>query len=278
MGSRERLFIGTLRDLTERKQTEQRLIVASRKTEAANQAKSDFLAIMNHELRTPLTAVLGYTDLMRVQTFGPIGNPRYAEYLDIIHASGSHLLDLINDILDVTTIEAGKLALREQTLDAEELCRHVLRLIAPRAAKGNVQVENRCPGGLPQFIADERRLKQILLNLLSNAVKFTNEGGSAAIAARLGPDRAMTFIITDTGIGMNEAEAAHALEPFGQADTSLSRKHEGSGLGLPLAKSLVELHGGTLAIASAPGRGTAVTVRLPPERTVTAIAPEARPT
>ena len=277
MGSRERLFIGTLRDLTERRQAEQQLIVASQKAEVANRAKSDFLAIMGHELRTPLNAVLGYADLMRMQAFGPIGSPRYAEYLDIIHASGGHLLELINDILDVSAIEAGKVALREETLDAQQLCRDALRLVAPRADKGKVRVENRCPGGLPQFTADERRMKQILLNLLANAVKFTDAGGSATVAARLGSDRAMTFIVSDTGVGMSEAEAARALEPFGQADTGLSRKYEGSGLGLPLTKGLVELHGGTLTIDSAPGRGTVVTVCLPPERTRTAIAPEARP-
>ncbi len=277
MGSRERLFIGTLRDLTERRQAEQQLVVASQKAEVANRAKSDFLAIMSHELRTPLNAVLGYTDLMRTQAFGPIDNPRYAEYLDIIHASGGHLLELIGDILDVSAIEAGTVVLREEALDAQQLCRDALRLVAPRADKGKVRLENRCPGGLPRFAADERRMKQILLNLLANAVKFTDAGGSAAVAARLGADRAMTFIVSDTGIGMSETEAAHALHPFGQADTRLSRKYEGSGLGLPLTKGLVELHGGTLTIDSAPGRGTVVTVRLPPERTQAAIAPEARP-
>lgn len=266
-GGQEQLFIGTLRDLTERKKTEQALIEAARKAETADRTKKDFLAVMSHELRTPLNAVLGYTDLMRMHTFGPIGNPRYAEYLDIIHTSGTHLLDLINDILDVSAIEAGMLALREDALDPQALCRDAIRLIAPRAEKGGVRVETRCPGGLPALMADERRIKQILLNLLSNAVKFTPTGGSAAVAARLAPDRAMVFEVADTGIGMNEAEAAKALEPFGQIDTRLSRKYEGAGLGLPLTKSLVELHGGALTIHSAPGQGTTVTVRLPPERT-----------
>jgi len=276
-GGREQLFIGAMRDLTERKRIEEEMVIAAQKARVADRTKKDFLAIMNHELRTPLNAVLGYAELMRMEAFGPLDNERYKEYLENIHRSGAHLLDLINDILDVSEIEAGRMTLREETLDPAELCRDLMRLTAARADKGGVRVENRCPGGLPQFTADERRIKQILLNLLGNAIKFNNPGGTAAIAARLAPDRAMTFVVADGGIGMTKEQLARALSPFGQADTGLDRRYEGTGLGLPLTRGLVELHGGTMTIESAPGQGTTVTVRLPPERTVPAAAPEPRP-
>ncbi len=235
---------------------------AKDQAELASRSKSEFLAIVSHELRTPLNAIIGFSEVMITGLFGPLGNDRYRDYITAILDSGRHLLDVINDILDVSKIEAGRVGLMLESVAIDEVVAAALRLVEGRARAGGLELSAAVPAGLPPVHADRRRLLQILINLLSNAVKFTPAGGQAAIAAAIeGGDLVLT--IRDTGIGMDAAEIAVALEPFRQVDGRLARRYQGTGLGLPLAKSLTELHGGSLDIASAKHQGTTVTVRIP---------------
>jgi PAS domain S-box-containing protein len=253
-------------DITERKEVEHCLHQAAQQAEIASRAKSEILANMSHELRTPLNAIIGFSDLMIQEVFGPLGHLKYEGYVSDIHVSGEHLLDLINDILDVSAIEAGELVLHEEPLDVEEILTACTRLIGARATKGQVKVATEIAPALPALYADGRRLKQIVLNLLSNGVKFTQEGGSVTIEAAIDSAGDLILAVIDTGIGMDEAGIAKAMQRFGQVESQLDRKYEGTGLGLPLTKSLVELHGGQLCIKSKPGHGTTVTVRMPGSR------------
>jgi signal transduction histidine kinase len=243
------------------------LVRAHAETEAASRAKSEFLANMSHELRTPLNAIIGFAEVIERETFGPTG-ARYREYASDIHGSGRHLLQVINDILDLAKVEAGQMLLHEARLDPALVMQGCVRLIKPRAAKTNVRIYTAFDPNLPVLLADEARLRQIALNLLSNAVKFTKPGGRVSISTGLDQEGGITIAVTDTGIGMTADEIRIALEPFRQVMSSLSRSNEGTGLGLPLTKTLVELHGGRLDIASAPGRGTTVTVAFPPSRSL----------
>ena len=236
--------------------------------DAANQAKSQFLANMSHELRTPLNAILGFAELMREAVIGPL-DARYREYARDIFSSGSHLLRLIDDILDLSKIEVGRLDLREESLDLGELLVECRRLLMDRAAQGEVQLLERLPADLPMVFVDRLRLKQVLLNLLSNAVKFTHPGGSVTVDVERTEAGGIAIIVTDTGIGMDPDKVETALQPFQQLDASLARQYEGTGLGLPLAKKLTELHGGTLEIVTALGRGTSIRVILPAGRVLT---------
>ena len=246
---------------------------AKQAAEIASRVKSEFLATMSHELRTPLNAVLGFAEMIRAGTVGPI-DAKYQGYAADIHSSGEHLLALISDILDISKIESGRLELHPEQVPLGELVRRCLRLIAPRAGESGLTIVERLPPDLPEAVVDEVRLKQALLNLLSNAVKFTPKGGQIEVSARDTEDGAIELAVTDDGIGMRPEEIPVALEPFRQLDSRLSRHFEGTGLGLPLAKRLIELHGGSLAIETALERGTRVTLRLPPER-VLRRAPEA---
>jgi two-component system cell cycle sensor histidine kinase PleC len=243
------------------------LIRAHAETEAASRAKSEFLANMSHELRTPLNAIIGFAEVIERETFGPTGS-RYREYASDIHGSGRHLLQVINDILDLAKVEAGQMLLHEARLDPALVMQGCVRLIKPRAAKSNVRIYTAFDPNLPVLLADEARLRQIGLNLLSNAVKFTKAGGRVSISSGLDAAGRITMAVTDTGIGMTADEIRIALEPFQQVTSSLSRTNEGTGLGLPLTKTLVELHGGRLDIASVPGRGTTVTVTFPASRSL----------
>jgi signal transduction histidine kinase len=220
---------------------------------------------MSHELRTPLNAVLGFSQMIRQGAVGPI-DAKYQGYAADIHSSGEHLLALISDILDISKIEAGRLELHDERTSLAELVTRSLRLIAPRAEESGLTVTERLPPDLRDVTADEIRLKQALLNLLSNAVKFTPKGGHVEVSARETEDGAIEIAVADDGIGMRPEEVPVALEPFRQLDSRLSRHFEGTGLGLPLAKRLIELHGGSLAIETALERGTRVTLRLPRER------------
>jgi len=260
------LLLGIGRDITERRQHEAELRRSKEDAELANRAKSDFLANMSHELRTPLNAILGFSEVIRDQLFGPTGNPRYAAYARDIHGSGQHLLQIINDLLDISKLEAGKVDLHEAEVSLSPVLESCLRLVRDRANDGGVALRPELPAHFPAIRADERMLKQILINLLSNAVKFTPAGGTVRIGARLTEAGAIAIDVTDTGIGMSPREIEIALTPFGQVDGTLTRKHQGTGLGLPLAKSLIQLHGGELTIGSVKGQGTVVTVTLPPER------------
>ncbi len=255
-------------DISERKRTEQRLHAAREQAMIANRAKSELLANMSHELRTPLNAIIGFAGVLGDETFGPLANDKQREYLKDIEQSGQHLLELINDILDVSAIEAGKLTLNQEDIDPRETIEAAIRLISPRALIGGIDLARDMVDDLPLVRADGRRLKQILLNLLSNAVKFSRQGGCVTLGARRDADGGIQFSITDTGIGMDQDGLALALAPFGQVDGSLAREYEGSGLGLPLSLALVEMHGGRLELESAPGEGTTARVHLPASRVI----------
>jgi signal transduction histidine kinase len=238
---------------------------AKETAEIASRVKSEFLATMSHELRTPLNAVLGFSEMIREGASGPI-DAKYRGYAADIHASGEHLLALISDILDISKIESGRLELHDDRTSLSEIVARCVRLIAPRAEEAGLAIVERLQPDLPDASADEVRLKQALLNLLSNAVKFTPAGGHIKVSAQQTEDGALEIAVADDGIGMRPEEVPVALEPFRQLDSRLSRPYEGTGLGLPLAKRLIELHGGSLAISTVLERGTRVTLRLPPER------------
>ncbi|MGE5203232.1 MAG: sensor histidine kinase [Acidobacteriota bacterium] len=238
------------------------------RAESASEAKSRFLANMSHELRTPLNAIIGFSEMMRTEALGPVGSPRYRAYADDINRSGMHLLGLINDLLDLSKIEAGKMELAEEMVEVPRLVGDCLLLVRDVARRGKVELVAELSPGLPLLYADERKLKQVLLNLLSNAVKFTPEGGRVAVTAEASGARGLAIAVADTGIGIAPEHLAVVLEPFGQvrhAQDDLPEPH-GTGLGLPLSKALAELHGGRLEIVSALGRGTTIRLCLPPER------------
>ncbi|MBF0563469.1 MAG: PAS domain S-box protein, partial [Alphaproteobacteria bacterium] len=248
-------------DITIRKNAEAELHRATEQTEAASRAKSEFLASMSHELRTPLNAIIGFSDAIINEVFGPLDNSRYSGYVDDIHRSGIHLLDLINDILDVAKVEAGKMELHDEVLDVSETVTACLRLVRTRAEEAGVRLHNALPATLPHLFADERRFKQILLNLLTNAVKFS-PNGQVTVRGTIDDGGAMAIMVADTGIGMGPDDLRTVLEPFRQVDSKLTRK-EGTGLGLPLTKGLVDAHGGVFEIESQLNVGTVITVRFP---------------
>ncbi len=263
------------RELREVVESRERILVAEKKVleareraELANRAKSEFLANMSHELRTPLNAVIGFSDMICRETFGPVGSYKYREYVKHINWAGVHLLEIINDILDLSKIEAGGLTLYEETFDASSVIRSCLTLVKERATDADIQVECDIASDVPALRADKRMLKQILINLLSNAVKFTHAGGTITVRTWFHADDGYVFQIADTGAGIALEDIPKALTPFGQVDGDLNRKHEGTGLGLPLTKALTELHGGSLVLHSEVGVGTTVTVRFPADRVV----------
>jgi signal transduction histidine kinase len=259
---------GAFQDITERKATETALLQARRQAEEANAAKSRFLAAMSHDLRTPLNAILGFSDMMRQRVFGRIGDARYEGYVEDIHASGEMLISLINDVLDLSKIEAGKYELSETVLDVAALCETGRRQIDPMAREASVSVGVSVSETLPRLRGDSRALMQILNNLLSNAVKFTPAGGTVTLFARTNADGGIALGVTDTGIGMTPEDIERALAPYEQVDPQVSRRHEGTGLGLYLCLNLMQLFHGRLDIASTPGDGTTVTCSFPPERSM----------
>ncbi len=238
---------------------------AKEAAESSNIAKSQFLANISHELRTPLNAIIGFSSIITNQLFGPLGNSKYTDYGRDINESGVHLLDIINDILDLSKAEAGKLTLKLERFNVVKSIDKCFNILAERAREGEVTLERDVPEGVPQMVADRVRFIQIILNIMSNAVKFTPAGGKVTVSVEVesvNKDIAyFTFKIKDTGIGMRKEDVAMAFETFGQIDSGLNRKYEGAGLGLPLTKKLVELHNGTIRIESQPGAGTMVTVR-----------------
>ena len=235
--------------------------------EAANKAKSEFLATMSHELRTPLNAIIGFSELMIRGVLGPVENDNYLSYIKDIHLSGRHLLDIINDILEFSKAEAGKLELMETEVDVCDVVAALLRLIGPKARDAGLVLHERVPPGLPLLWCDERKLKQMLLNLLSNAVKFTPTGGTIELAVADTP-AGLTLSVRDTGIGIAKSDLGRVLRPFVQVENALSRRHDGTGLGLTLVKFMAEIHDGTLALESELGQGTTARLTFPPERVI----------
>jgi PAS domain S-box-containing protein len=268
-------LLATYLDITQRKRFEADLRRAKEEAELASRTKTEFLANMSHELRTPLNAVIGFAEIMQSEAFGPLGNPHYKEYAADIRDSGQHLLNLINDLLDISKIEFGKVELAEETVDLTTILDSCMRLMRDRADQAAIELTAHTPPNLPYLHADRRRLKQILLNLMSNAVKFTLAGGQVAVRVTLPKDGGLRIAVSDTGIGIAPHDLAKALQPFGQIDSRMTRKYQGTGLGLPLTKSMIEMHGGSLQLESAVGRGTTVSLWLPPARLIAARNPEA---
>jgi len=239
---------------------------------AAIRAKSEFLANVSHELRTPLNAIIGFTEIMDGEMYGPLGHERYSEYTESVLQSGRHLLTIINDLLDMAKVESGRLQLKERMIDVAEVADACLSMMRDTIKQQGLDLNVRFPSDAPPLWADQRLVKQMLINLLGNAVKFTPEGGSLTIEGGLNSEGGYTLSVTDTGIGIAPEHLQTVLEPFGQVESAMNRSHAGTGLGLPLVNAMIELHGGTLTIDSAPGVGTAATLRFPPERVLEAPA------
>ncbi len=259
-------FCVVVRDITQWKETEKDLRLAKERAERSSAQKSEFLASISHELRTPLNAILGFSDVMRQQRFGEMGNEKYLGYASDIHESGEHLLSLINDLLDLSKIEAGKFELDFEAVDLAEVAASCINLMQEQAAKAHVILRRSIPPDLPKVVADARSMKQIFLNLLSNAVKFTGSGGQVMVAMKMEKSGELTASVSDTGPGMDEEELERALRPFERITTAGQPEQPGTGLGLPLTKALVEANHARFAISSKPGQGTTVRITFPTPR------------
>ena len=267
LSHKRRFMLSTVRDITERKKMVRKLRHAKQEADSANKAKSAFLANMSHELRTPLNAIIGFSELIRDETYGTLGHPKYAEYMNDIHFSARHLLDIINDVLDMSKIEAGKIELDEGTVSIPELFNSVERIMKDRALSAEVSMKFLFPEDFPCLLADQRLLRQILLNLLANSVKFSPSGSVIKITADIdASSKAISIYIADEGCGIPEDRIAVALEPFGQVSDPGQYQGQGTGLGLPLAKAMMGLHNGKLDIQSAINKGTTITLDFPSSR------------
>ncbi len=269
---RPSIVVSAALDITDRKEAELALIAAKEEAELASRSKTEFLANMSHELRTPLNAIIGFSQLMADEVMGPLGSARYTSYARDICASGQHLLSIIGDILDVSKLEAGRIELDEEEIEVPQMIRDLLHLVVERARSLEIGIDLEVPADLPRVKGDSLKLKQVLLNLITNAIKFSHAGGRVLVRGRIEPDGLYLSVI-DHGIGMDEQEIKTAITRFGQVASPWSRKHHGTGLGLPLAIGLVELHDGRLMIDSVKGAGTTVTMVLPVTRLVRTEAP-----
>jgi signal transduction histidine kinase len=266
-------FATVVRTKIDSRTLETKLLEMELATQAeANRAKSQFLGNMSHELRTPLNAVIGFSEIIRDQALGPSAMENYRDYANDIHIAGEHLLRIVNDVLDISQIEAGKLTLHEGEMDVRAVVQAAVKLISQSAFEGGVALSVKLPFDLPWLMADEIRIKQLLLNLLSNAVKFSNRGSTVSVGAGREPDGGLAIWVVDTGIGMTETDISTAMQPFQQVVGTLSRAHEGVGLGLSLVDGFVTLHGGRLELSSVPGAGTTAKVIFPAERVLAVAA------
>ncbi len=256
------LEIDLRRKIEEQARALRRAEAARQKAQRTAEARAAFVAATSHEIRTPLNAIIGFSEILKTEMFGPLPNDRYREYAKIIHDSGSRLLDLINDILDMSKLDAGKIEMHFEPVEVLRMIVDCVRGVEPLAARAAVGIRVSLYDGLDWIVADPKRLRQMLLNLLSNAIKFTHQGGEICVAASRGKE-GIAISVSDTGIGIEPDEIARVLEPFGQVDSELGRMHEGTGLGIPLTRELARLHGGALQIESAVGIGTTMTIELP---------------
>jgi PAS domain S-box-containing protein len=259
-------IVSVVRDVTDRIRYEAALCEAKAQAEAANRAKSAFISVMSHELRTPLNAVIGFADLMLNEVPGPLIDERHRSYVSNIHDSGIHLLKIINDMLDLSKAEAGKLVLNEEVFDVAASVRRAVRFIKPQSDKAGVSITADLPANFLLLQGDENKVDQVLLNLLSNAVKFTPRGGQISVTTRSGVQSGLSITVSDDGLGIAPDDVNRVFEPFAQIDSSLSRQQEGTGLGLPIVKAMIELHQGTVELNSTLGQGTDVTITFPPTR------------
>jgi len=261
--------------LTEEKERSEGLLAES---QAANHAKSEFLAIVSHELRTPLNAIIGFSEFLKLEMFGPLGSGRYKAYAEDIYASGNHLLEIINDILDLSRAEANKLEVSEDEVMIGDVIDSCLRMLRTKAAEEGVRLSCDSTSIRPKLRADQRLVTQVLINLLSNAIKFTPRGGEVTVLLTMAEDGSCSLTVRDTGIGIAEEHIPRILEPFVQLESSQNRQHEGLGLGLPLVKRIMDLHEGGIEIVSAPNAGTSVTIRFPGTRVIRRQMTHAEPT
>ncbi len=273
LSQKRRFMVSTVRDVTERKNMMRNLKRAKEDADTANRAKSSFLANMSHELRTPLNAIIGFSELIKNQVFGPINNAKYEEYMKDIHFSSRHLLDIINDVLDMSKIEAGKVELIESEVSVTEVFASVNRIMSDRARAAALNLKTEIEDKMPHFRGDQRLLRQILINLVSNAVKFSPAGKAVRMRAMVLSDNHIRLCVEDEGCGIPADKIKVVQEPFGQVNDHRNARGQGTGLGLPLAKAMAELHGGQLTLESDEGKGTRVYLDFPPERTMTAIDP-----
>lgn len=270
LSQKRRFQVTTIMDITLRKQMEFSLRIAKEQADAANQAKSAFLANMSHELRTPLNAIIGFSEMMIKKTFGPLGHDKHYEYLDDIHMSAKHLLEIINEVLDMSKIEAGKVELDEQEIDMRGLIDSVVRIMANRAFNSGLEIKEIVDNNLPALYADPRLLRQILINLLTNAIKYSHKSGDINVTASLNTAGQIQLIVQDFGVGIPKERIKDAMQPFGQIhDPTRANTQQGTGLGLPLTKAMAELHGGKLYLESDTGQGTKITITFPKERAIT---------